>query len=107
MDKKMQTLMRLVRNNANILPEGKVITENTKLIEELGYDSVSLIQLIVDIEDEFGICLSNDDLLADKLDTPASLYELIEKILQNCFEICYVQSLPRNSRGKIVYEEFL
>ena len=79
MDGKMQILLQLVMDNANGIPEGVVIAENTKLIEELGYDSVALIQLIVDIEDEFGVSLSNDDLLADKLDTPTSLYELITK----------------------------
>ena len=79
MDDNMQTLIQLIKNNANAFKVGDVITEDTKLIEDLGYDSVALIQLIIDIEDEFEVSLSNDDLLADKLDTPASLYELILK----------------------------
>lgn len=77
MDERMERLIRLIKDNANEMQEGTVITENTRLIEELGYDSILLIQLIVDIEDEFGISLSDDDLLVDKLDTPFGLFELI------------------------------
>ncbi len=77
MDERMERLLQLIKEYANVLPEGETITENTKLIEELGYDSVLLIQLIVDIEDEFEISLSDDDLLVDKLDTPLGLFELI------------------------------
>lgn len=72
-------LFKLICENANISMEIESITDDTKLIEELEYDSIALIQLLVDIEDEFGVDLSNDDLLADKLNTPASLMELIER----------------------------
>ena len=46
MDERMERLLQLIKEYANVLPEGETITENTKLIEELGYDSVLLIQLM-------------------------------------------------------------
>ena len=70
-------LIQLVEANIYESVSIKEILEDTKLIEELQFDSVNLIQLIVDIEDEFGISLSDDDLLSDKLNTPGELYEMI------------------------------
>ncbi len=72
-------LLNLICENANISIEIESIKDDTKLIEELEYDSIALIQLLVDIEDEFNVDLTNDDLLANKLNTPASLMELIER----------------------------
>ena len=55
------------------------VGDDTGLIEDMGYDSVDLMQLIVDIEDEFGISLMDDDMIAEKLNTPSELMEVIAK----------------------------
>lgn len=67
----------MVTENASNMPEGYDITPDTKLIEELGYDSVDLMQLIIDIEEGFGVNFMNCDILAEKINTPESLMELI------------------------------
>lgn len=76
-DDKRAVLIDLIRANASNMTEGYLITSNTRLIEDLNYDSVDLIQLIVDIEDEFGISLINNELIAEKLNTPEELYEMV------------------------------
>ncbi len=75
-NEKYLLLTKLIFENANNKEEVKM---DSNLVEDLGYDSVALVQLIIDIEDEFGINLTNDDLVADKLETTKLLFELIEK----------------------------
>ena len=77
MDKNI--LYELIRSNASNMPEGMKVGDDTRLIEDMGYDSVDLMQLIVDIEDEFGISLMDDDMIAEKLNTPSELMEVIAK----------------------------
>ena len=43
------------------------ITPETSLIDDIGADSLDVVELIMDLEDEFGIKISDDD--AAKLDT--------------------------------------
>lgn len=75
MDKNI--LYGLIKSNASNMSEGVEITDDIRLIEDLGYDSVDLMQLIVDIEEEFGVDFMNNDILAEKIATPGSLMELI------------------------------
>ncbi len=75
MDKNI--LYGLIKSNASNMSEGMEITDDIRLIEDLGYDSVDLMQLIVDIEEEFGVDFMNNDILAEKIATPGSLMELI------------------------------
>lgn len=72
-----ELLIGIIKDNASNLPEGYVINHDTKLIEELGYDSVDLMQLIIDIEESFCVDFMNCDILAEKINTPESLMELI------------------------------
>ncbi len=71
------SLIGIIKENASNMPKDYIITSDTKLIEDLKYDSVDLMQLIIDIEDEFGVDFMNCDILAEKIDTPGSLMELI------------------------------
>lgn len=72
-----ELLIGIIKDNASNLPEGYAINPDTKLIEELGYDSVDLMQLIIDIEESFGVDFMNCDILAEKINTPENLMELI------------------------------
>lgn len=72
-----ELLIGIIKDNASNMPENYVINSDTKLIEELGYDSVDLMQLIIDIEESFGVDFMNCDILADKINTPQSIMELI------------------------------
>ncbi|HEY1764622.1 MAG TPA: phosphopantetheine-binding protein [Opitutaceae bacterium] len=49
-------------------PAGSVttqpITDRTRLLEDLGYDSVAVAELVFFLEDLFGMTISNEDILA-------------------------------------------
>ena len=49
------------------------IPENAKLIDSLGLDSVRIVELIVGIEDEFGIVIADEDLSLELFESVTSL----------------------------------
>ena len=53
------------------------IPENAKLIEDLGLDSVRIIELIVGIEDEFGIVIADEDLSLELFENVTSLARFV------------------------------
>ncbi len=71
----------LIREFAN---ENKDIEnlEGKNLVDDLGYDSISLMQLIVEIEDVFDISM-DDDVLIDAFDNYNSLLEYMEGVWKN------------------------
>ncbi len=53
------------------------ITLETSLAEDLGADSLDAVELVMALEDEFGISVSDDD--AQNLNTVKAIVEYIEK----------------------------
>ena len=65
---------------------GKVIIEdygeNINLENDLGIDSIMLLQIIIDIEDEFNISISDEELDIEKIGTIEGLEKIVrDKIL--------------------------
>lgn len=56
-----------------------IITDKTNLIDDLSFDSVLMVSMIVEIESEFGIVLDDDDLELDILSNVAQLEKMINK----------------------------
>ncbi len=54
------------------------ITMETNLIDDLGADSLDVVELIMNIEDEFGISISDED--ASNLYTVQKIVEFLEKL---------------------------
>ena len=54
------------------------ITMDTNLIDDLGADSLDVVELIMNIEDEFGISISDED--ASNLYTVQKIVEFLEKL---------------------------
>ena len=50
----------------------------TKLIDDLGYDSLEMMQLIVDIENYFGIEFAASDMYLDNLNVYGNLLKYIQ-----------------------------
>ena len=56
----------------------ETISMDTNLIDDLGADSLDVVELIMSLEDEFGIAISDEDAL--KLDTVRGIVEYLEKL---------------------------
>ena len=53
------------------------ITENSKVIADLGADSLDIVELVMTIEDEFGVTVEEGDL--QKIVTVGDIVNLIDK----------------------------
>ena len=56
----------------------ETITPETNLIDDLGADSLDVVELIMSLEDEFGIAISDED--AAQLYTVRRIVEYLEKL---------------------------
>lgn len=48
-------------------------------LQELGLDSMTCVEIVVNLEEEFGITVDEEDLLIENMSTIALLEELVEK----------------------------
>lgn len=77
-----KSVYEIIKRIGNINDEKKMELD-VCLIEDLGFDSIKMITLIVEIENEFGIEFDDDDLDIKKLD----LLENIINIIMNKLEL--------------------
>ena len=68
---------KLVASQLNV-QEDK-ITENSRLIEDLGADSLDVMEMLMALEDEFGISISDDE--TAKMKTIAGVVAVIDSKL--------------------------
>jgi len=57
--------------------ERSSITENTRFVEDLGLDSLTAVELLIDLEEQLGVSVTDEQ--AGQLDTPADLIALIQR----------------------------
>ena len=58
------------------------ISDDVVLTSDLGFDSIQIISLIVELESQLGIEIEDDDLDIEKLTIYQNLYELVERKIQ-------------------------
>ena len=81
----LQTISRIIieRNMADI---GKAdLTSSTRLIDDVGLDSVGMLDLITAVEKQFGITISLEDLEVESLNNSGTFATLIERRLGETF----------------------
>ena len=58
--------------------DAKQITEDTDLLE-YGLDSMTCVEMVVNLEEEFGITVDEEDLLVENMSTITRIKDLVEK----------------------------
>lgn len=74
-------LKEIILSNANN-PFVTTINENSDLIDDLGIDSIALINIVILIENEFSITLPDESLTFDSLRTYSSIKQIICECLK-------------------------
>ena len=70
-----QRLIGVLRAECPSALKGLVPTWETKLVDDMGIDSIGLIKFMVGLDDEFGICLENQNIA--HVETLGDVAELI------------------------------
>ena len=73
----MNSLYTIIGNQ---LSSPRKLNDNMRLIEDLGMDSLGLMNLGLEIEDEFDISFDDGDLLFDNFNRIGDLRDIIEKL---------------------------
>lgn len=83
MDKNIKAkLIEMIIQNARKNISSEDIKEKTLLIEDLEYDSINLIELMVEIEQEFDIEFLSTEMVIDNINCFGSLLTFISKQVQ-------------------------
>ena len=72
----MNTIIKIIES---IVPGAKV-DENTNLLEHHIIDSFAIINLVANIEDEYGVAVSARDIVPENFETPAAILAMIERL---------------------------
>ena len=73
-----ETVRTTLAKQLEISPEQ--ITENTRIVDDLGADSLGVVELIMALEEGFNIIITND--AAGDLSTVGAIVSFIEKLIQ-------------------------
>jgi acyl carrier protein len=71
-----QELLALIQRKMPFMGNAK---QESKLQEDLGFDSVLLMDLILGIEDYCGMSFPDDEITVENLNTPRSIYQVIKR----------------------------
>ena len=82
MEEAIRKIREKIIKNANINNNDIDILSGKRLIEDLGYDSVGLISLISELEEEFDISFEGIETLIEEFETYDSIVNLVVNILK-------------------------
>ena len=80
----MQNIEQIIREIilSNLLnPKEVNISAQTNLVKDIGMDSISLIMMVVSIEEKFNIELPDDFLTEDNLSSYSNIVSIVETML--------------------------
>ena len=75
-----EKFLAILKENTSEMFENLEVTDETKFIEDMGFDSVSLMQLIIELEEEFGIEFI--DINFEQIETVGNMVDYIQKELE-------------------------
>lgn len=75
----LEKVKEMLANQLNI--EADKITENSKIIEDLGADSLDMIEMLMAFEEEFGLSIPDDK--AETLKTVGDVSNFIDETLKD------------------------
>lgn len=87
-------LIKVIKKTANELNELVDITDNVNLVEMYNFESIKIIQLIINIEEEFGIEIGDDELDIQNIVIVGNIVRMIEKKLNERIYLCDETALP-------------
>ena len=70
----LEKVKELLANQLNC--DVKKISEESKIIEDLGADSLDMVEMLITLEDEFGVSVPDED--AEKLKTVGDIVNFID-----------------------------
>lgn len=73
------TIKNLIMTIANGGMHEEDITIDTILTNDFEFDSIKIIELVIEIEDQFNIILDDENLTIEKLSSYASLVEIVKE----------------------------
>lgn len=56
---------------------------NINIFDDLGYESLSFVQLIIELEEAFDIVIPDDLILMNSFDTIGQIHDIISNLLKN------------------------
>jgi len=78
-EKLLNQVIEVIADTLSVKKEG--INEDTDLVEELGVDSLDMVDLVLAMEQEFGIEIKDEDITPD-VKTVRDIVGLLEKYLK-------------------------
>jgi len=75
----LDKVKEMLANQLNI--EADKITESSKIVEDLGADSLDMIEMLMALEEEFGLSIPDDK--AESLKTVGDIASFIDESLKN------------------------
>lgn len=80
-DKKVnETIFKIIKDSISVIYSEVDILEDSHLIDDLGFDSITLVQLIIEIEEKFNIEM--DDAEYEQIVKVNTLIEYVNKKLR-------------------------
>jgi acyl carrier protein len=82
--KDTQTVIEILTKELEVAPDQ--LTNDAKLIEDLGADSLSKVQIIMKLEDEFEITIPDEQ--EEKVQTVGDVFQLMAMLLPSGAKTC-------------------
>ncbi len=82
-DRMLEQVIRVIVSTCIVPVPKEQIREDTDLLTDLGLESIQIVELVLSLEEEFGIEFDDDDLNPDNFQIVGSIVRTIELLTEN------------------------